>query len=1332
MDLYSTESKQISNLVLDWSKHPEQELEATFGVGGKVDSTTFLQIAQRLRIKGFEVIPQDDRLSIITPNHIRLSLQGLGVLQAYCRDDKLQGKPFTAMIKDRTSQDSNVDLKEYNVRIKSRREIELSRDDPRVRELIDNWASLNKAFRLIKRWTFRGKGIRIDMSMVRSTPVNERGQYKWVKSFLENNIFKEPVHYEVEVELVRDDDTATPQLALKSLISGVGEILRAIQKNTLLIRKSVADSVRAEYANLIKSDKFRGVSPVTLEVKNMVSDIQEDIPNIRSGYNVTDKADGLRALGFCNKDGELYLIDMAMNVYRTGLKNEKCANTLLDGEWVTMSRHEKAINHYLVFDIYYGLKGENVSVLPFVDIQSIDTGNGRYNKIKAWYEAWKNGGEITAKGVTESNKLLISLKQFQFASPNNATIFIACSRVLDTPRIYETDGLIITSNTKPLPQKPGETFYDQFKWKPSSQNTVDFLVNFEREPGIPTMEKITSGIHPKSGQTVRYKSLRLFVGSDKDPAFDDPRNTILLEQNIPRDKQGSNRYKPVLFNPFEFPDTMANTCNLLVKIDPESGEEYVTTYDVSDLQSDISSEIDVNTENREDIIHKRLQQHKYLVGSGEPIRDRSIVEMRYEPKNESGWRWIPIRVRHDKTERLLRGTLARTLNSEKVANSVWNSIHEPVTTSMIRSGSEQPTEAEIKDLLKSRETDVSKKYYERKASDEDIMLVRGMLDFHNKYIKNDVLYRRLLRGGGKTVVDVACGKGGDLFKWVMNKARAVVGIDTAGENITNATDGAYKRYLQAIIEFGYNRVPQVAFIIGNSSRRLIDGEAGATPEESNMLRSIFGKYDPDGPVPKYIESKMAGSFRAGADVAVCMFAIHYFFESKETLDGLLKNLADTVKVGGYFAGCAFDGAKVFNLLRGVEMGHSKSGKEGNVPIWTITKQYDKEDLTPDDESIGLPIDVEFISIGTTHREYLVPFELLQKRLKAIGFELAEKEDLAKMGLQNSTNTFDVSWEMADKIGRKFVMPDSVKQFSFLNRWFIFKRVGEMEVLEVPSDVDVTATGVATQELEQSIAPEQDTGVSETIGKIVLQGVEDEEAVKAEAEEQAVEKTAEEESGARLPPADKKFAEGEIFRFGPDARLADLLKIRDVGAGRWLGLSAPFPIPDPDDSSITYPSIEHYMAAMKLKIASNKPNLAKELMSSTGSIHQSFLNKRRLDSSIKPESQRDYDLLLEESNEVKKKMQKTYLNQYRVVFDDGKWIPVKDKFLMDAIKYRWNRDERFHKIVEAGREQGKYLLYSVKSTTNASELGGVRDLSSGRIVGENKIGKFIMTVSGFRF
>lgn len=1316
MDLTSDQFKVATKFVQDWFKDKKLELETTFGAGGVIDSTTFLQIAQRLRNKGFEVIPQDDRLSIITPNHIRLSLLGLGVLQQYCKDDTLEGKPFSAMFKDRAFPDSNLDLKEYDIRFKIRREEDLSPSDPRVAVLLTNWDKQKKAFRLIRRWTFRGKGIRIDMSMVRQTPnIPGRGEFQWSTSFQQNNVFNEVPRYEVEVELLHDTEyTDSPEKALKALIGGVGEVQRAIQKNTLLIRNSVINAVRNEYQIMTRSEKFRGVNPVTLKTRNITEEVDPDVVNIRSGYNVTDKADGLRAMGFVNKAGEFFLIDMSLNVYRTGLRNKKCAESLVDGEWVTISKDGNAINHYLIFDIYYAKDKKNVSSLPFVtyknDIIDIEA-ESRHNAIRKWYEDWREDGEIIAKGLTEGTRLIVSVKRFQFATANNATIFRACAAILDTARIYNTDGLIITTNSDPIPDRPGVRWIKQFKWKPSKDNTVDFLINFERDTNIPTIDKITTTIHPSSDNTIQYKTMRLYVGSDKDAAFDNPRLTILLQQPIPTEK-GTNKYKPALFNPMEFPDTMANTCNVSIEVDPETGEEYVSTED-----------------------------------SKEPIQDRSIVEMRYDPSRDSGWRWIPTRIRHDKTERLIKASLKKgpikysgMMNDEGVANDVWDSIHNPITESMIRSGNEQPSEEESKVLLKLHDTDVGKKYYERKAPKEDIGLVQGMLDFHNKYIKNEILLKRALRGGNKHVLDLACGKGGDLYKWLFNRARYVVGIDTAGENITNPNDGAYKRYIEAVVEFGYDRVPKMVFVIGNSSKNIVSGEAGATPEERDILRNVFGKYEPEGSVPKYVQSVMAGTYRAGTDVAACMFALHYFFENQATLEGFIKNLSETVKIGGLFIGCCFDGDKVFNLLRGLDRGRSKSGTIGDTPVWTITKDYDREELLPDDESVGLAIDVEFISIGTTHKEYLVPFELLKKKLKAIGFELLEKKALEDFGLNASTNTFNVSYEMIQGIreggkkrneGRRtYTMPDAVKEFSFLNRWFIFKRMGEVGISEIPKiELDVpkiTEVDVGLEEIKR-----EESKRAESKGAEESKGEED------ETKEDSASETGASDIGAILPPRDKKFSDVEIFRFGIDARQLDILHVKDakgnndINVGRWLGLAAPFPQIDPDDSSIKYPSIEHYLAAMKFKLASNKPDLAKTLMSTSGQIHQKFLRKRRIEQ-IKQESPPDFELLGEEAVEVRKIMTKKELNSFRVVIDEDKWIPIKDRILMDALKYRWEHDKRFRDTVEAARNAGKYMLYSTKIKSVASELGGVRDISSSKISGENKVGRFIMELAGFKF
>ena len=145
MELHSAEVESIKKLVNEWIQHDEHELECTFGKG-TTDATTFFQIAQRLRSKGLRELSQEDRLTITTPEHVRFTLQSMGVIQQYCRDDVLNGKPFVAMIKDRTAGESNVDLDEYDVRIKTRREIPMSRDEVQIQDLFARWPVQKKRF----------------------------------------------------------------------------------------------------------------------------------------------------------------------------------------------------------------------------------------------------------------------------------------------------------------------------------------------------------------------------------------------------------------------------------------------------------------------------------------------------------------------------------------------------------------------------------------------------------------------------------------------------------------------------------------------------------------------------------------------------------------------------------------------------------------------------------------------------------------------------------------------------------------------------------------------------------------------------------------------------------------------------------------------------------------------------------------------------------------------------------------------------------------------------------------------------------------------------------
>jgi len=1293
MDIRKAEFDQLKRLTQEWLEHPEQELEATFSSSGtaglatgQVNSTTFAAIAKRLKNRGYTSVTQEDKLNIITPKHVRITLSGLGVIQQYCRDDRLSGRTFSAIIKDRTVQNATLDLEEYGVRIKARRERELGDKDPDVAELLDQWKVQQKAFRLLRRWTFKAPGIRFDLSMIRQTKRNVRGEFRWQTKFTQQDISKEVPIYEVEVELERVDGD-TVESAIQRLVKGVGEILRGIQKCPLLIKESVKRQVYAGYKALTKTDRFRGVSTRTLELANMVSQVEPGSPNIREGYNVTDKADGLRTMGYVTETGHLYLIDSGPNVYETGLEVEGCAGSLVDGEWITKNTASEAIHQYLIFDIYFAPGGRDVHGLPFY-VPDAPTAPQRYNEMKAWEKLWNSPTQRELVPLTPKTKLLVSCKKFLFAKAGE--IFAQAAKVLDTPRIYETDGLIFTKNSTPIPDQPQGDFKEQMKWKPPHDNTIDFLVVTEKIADT-NQDSIHNGFHPTSGKQIRYKVLRLHVGFRGNPSRIkiDPREIVLQVQSLKPDMgPGASVYRPVLFQPEDFPDDKANVCYVEVKTDPETGDEYA-----------------------------------YCENSNEPIVDKSIVEISYDASRPAGWRWVPKLVRKDKTERLMKGELGRTLNSNDTAQSIWNSIHEPVTLSMVRSGAEQPNMSEVTAVsaIERERAAITQKYADRTASEKDMHRIGPLRDFHNKFIKEAILYNAIMRKPGLGLIDLGMGLAQDIQKWRRVNAGAVLGIDIAGDSINNPNHGAYQRLYSTMLRNGRDKVLPMVFAVGDASKNMRTGEAGTTVDDKVILQAVLGRTAPEGVVPPYVKDEMSSRFKMGADVISCMFATHYFFETAEKFGGFLQNIADNLKLGGFFIGCCFDGERTFDFLRGRD---SRVGEEDGSTLWKISKKYEADEIPGGDEAFGMPIDVEFISIGMPHREYLVPFKLLQDKMATIGCELCNPEELKALGLAKSSEFFEESHKAAAKAGRKFPMTPAVAQFSFLNRWFVFRRKNEVAVEKPVTSVATSGTtsavptsAAATTTKPTTVLPVPLISLEDTEGKEDNEGNEGKEGNEVE-----------------VTDGRKQYDTSAVLQFELESAPIDKLHIGDKLAQRWLAPGSPFPIQDPDPRSAgeTYPSMEHFLAGMKYKVATDKPSLAQSLFGSQGTIHQKFLRQKQAEIGVgagsKPLTEaREAALLVEEMREVHAESRLAAMKKWKAKFEEPRWNSVKDDLLDNAVKQRFDKDARFRKIVEAAKDQGKFLLFATGSAS--SEYGGKRT-KEGYLEGENKLGKSMMKIAGF--
>ena len=146
------------------------------------------------------------------------------------------------------------------------------------------------------------------------------------------NVFNNPEHYEVEIEIAALPDIKIQHIAASDILSKMRKAIRIIlggwQETNYPISLSEQQRVLHDYMKIINREKdsqrvmpkdFIGPSSISLEMANIISvDPDLKIPNIREPYTLTDKADGLRKLLFINSKGRIYLLtteNLLINLY---------------------------------------------------------------------------------------------------------------------------------------------------------------------------------------------------------------------------------------------------------------------------------------------------------------------------------------------------------------------------------------------------------------------------------------------------------------------------------------------------------------------------------------------------------------------------------------------------------------------------------------------------------------------------------------------------------------------------------------------------------------------------------------------------------------------------------------------------------------------------------------------------------------------------------------------------------------------------------------------------------------------------------------------------------
>ena len=303
-------------------------------------------------------------------------------------------------------------------------------------------------------------------------------------------------------------------------------------------------------------------------------------------------------------------------------------------------------------------------------------------------------------------------------------------------------------------------------------------------------------------------------------------------------------------------------------------------------------------------------------------------------------------------------------------------------------------------------------YYDRAVA-RDKTGMSEMANFHNNVVKAD-LYKTYGMSGG-ALLELACGKGGDMPRWLEAGFKTIVGIDYSNDNIVNPDGGVYSRW-ETRTGTLKNR-PDAAFITMDASVRMFPpldelGEASAKVGQAELVSTMWGQE----PAVRPELMNLNGVMTKGFDLVSCQFSIHYFFQDGDMLDRFVANVSRMTKVGGHFICTVFDGDKVAAGLASGDM----VGRVGGTVLWNVQKQHSGAFNGETGKAIGVYI----VTIGQAITEYLVSPRTLQARMERAGFKLVVSE----------------RFEEVHKRLKGGPLTPVEAAYSYLNRTFVFKKV----------------------------------------------------------------------------------------------------------------------------------------------------------------------------------------------------------------------------------------------------------------------------------------------------
>ena len=783
----------------------------------------------------------------------------------------------------------------------------------------------------------------------------------------------------------------------KIVFDNLNTILQIITRSNIVLQKSEIDEYEMQYNKLMfKTNTLKHIfgsrKPISIDLRAIIYEIN-------SNYSVTDKIDGERHLLFINEKNVI-LISSNLEYKHTGiiLATDEFDGTIIDGELIITSE----LQLFMSFDILFMKKidlRQKYNLLKRINHLHQFLNECFNIKINNNTNTLSSVSDIKKYYTTDINKYVTNLNKKVDLS-NNFIVwykyYIFPTGIIDNEIYIYTNLIWNNFTTLKLPYQLDGVIYTP--------------MNKEYNVYSKNKDKYTTNTHEYKLKPSNQLSIDFYIEIEKD-------NKTNKYIEIYDNTKGPTKYYKCLL----YVNNIVNNKNHLPELFRKEYNDHFTYITIKD----------------------QIITDKY----GTIITDKSVVEFTYNSELPINYRWIPLKVRLDKTETIRKYT-KNYGNNSLTAYYIWEIINNPISFDDINILSTNKYTQYIEILKQKIQTtkQTNGQYYEQKTG-----LALSMRSFHN-YIKDQVIqkYCKPRLDGTKviqkTVLDIGIGRGGDLSKFYKSGIKKIVGIDLddSSFNVPNGTTDKFNKLTKNNTQRTVSNIKIPNDIEGVFIKADISHELSENVQKKVLQNMTNNNAEL---IIKHIENQKF-------DIVNCQFTIHYIFNNEENLKKYFNNINKLLKKGGYLFISCFDADVVHNVLQKQD-GKLIINDETNINnvdvLFSIEQQYETKSIS---NNFNLPINVTnklYSNVGKI--EYLVKKDVLidyannfadLELVETVSFDYAYETWRKMIDVIYHNNDFNSKMQSIYTNLYKYYNTDNKLdkdslEFTKLNRLYIFRK-----------------------------------------------------------------------------------------------------------------------------------------------------------------------------------------------------------------------------------------------------------------------------------------------------